>query len=363
MCLYLLRGVAICLFSRTTDTLQKRIWLGTELWKEEAIYLETNIAFWTAIAFLYLHFSFTSSPLDYTFLALYRMADSTHLYLEYTLFDLSLVEYTQFAQFRHGALLLFNFINVNLFSLTPLCLSFGYYQTGLLMTNPFWSLLWMMIVWFLAVGICTILYGNLIAFIVVVKYLYLKQKFIARRLHWRLVQLKMIRLNGQGSLLWGAFLSLNLKYSHLYAEMAEYLLFWSSYLSLVFVFYVMIITYMMYIVLFSTMALYYKAIMSLGLVVHILLLTLIIHYCGKIVALNGSLASKVSFQMTPQLGKSHRHTAFSFGYLLKVNNIANYLAINSSSGVSLLNGYTITFDTFRLLFLNITLYFILFLKD
>src|SRR5699024_5255266 len=90
---------------------------------------------------------------------------------------------------------------------------------------------------------------------------------------------------------WHRLAWLNLQYSHLYAEMHEYCHFWTSHLSVIFVFFVLILCYIMYVFLFTIISLYVDLVFSLAFCFHITILGVIIHYCGAVVHSNEVLSS------------------------------------------------------------------------
>ena len=155
------------------------------------------------------------------------------------------------------------------------------------------------------------------------------------------------------------FLDLTTKLSHLNDELQDYHRFFRSYISFIFVFYVMLISFIIYVSLFSGIAVYVKIIYLAALVAHIILLSVIIYYCGGIVQRN----VVTSFELTSILMHFSRNCNKSLtGFqLLKLHNTCMDLKSISLSGFDLLNGYLITFDTYRLLIVNITIYMILIL--
>src|SRR5699024_2816236 len=53
---YLIRCLAICFVKPAANTRQKRILLGTEMFKGDSFYLEMSFLFWSSISYLYLQF-------------------------------------------------------------------------------------------------------------------------------------------------------------------------------------------------------------------------------------------------------------------------------------------------------------------
>ena len=379
MVAFLFRSLAIAFVPSATDSELKKTASGTVLFGDASFYIETSTTFWSAICVFFLHYSIGSSlsSLDYRFLALFRMSEVAGQQqqkgsTEYAHFGLLSEDYRRFAGFRRYALLSYHCIILGLLIFAFLCIGGLYLQQGLYVSSPLWSALWTVIFSFWAVNMCTIIYGNLIAFIVVVKYLLIKQRSLVRRMAATLgALLKELNLPSSkhpqtksifSSGTWLRLQVLNLSYSHLFDELTQYNHFWRSYLSYIFVFYVMIIIFMLFIVFLSSIVLYIKIIYALALLVHIALLALVILFCGSVVAVNGHLAKRF-------YGNLARFPAFSSrisGNLtcfqrLKLHN-AYAGAEYGGSGFRLLNGYLITFATFRLLIVDTALYFILFIR-
>lgn len=141
--------------------------------------------------------------------------------------------------------------------------------------------------------------------------------------------------------------------------MRDYNCFWTYYLSFVFMFFVMIISFMFYIVIMSNVALILKITFSVGLNNHIILLSGILYYCGSIVLANIKLSNNFS-NFTAQTMQTQNN--FTFLQLLKMASINQCLSKLSTSGFCLLNNYVLSYDTFRFLIINTTIYFILIVK-
>lgn len=363
---------------------EQRITLGTALWgPEEFRYLETAVALWSAIVCCTLQFTLSSNPLNYQSLALFRMNDGAndgdntttkfHCF-HYANFGLRKEQFVRFAAFRSRALLAYHAIIGGILSLAPVVLFGLCRQSGMLSSHPLLSAFWSTVLVLVAVCICTVIYGNLVAFTVVARYLVLKQMTIARQLTNCLLQLGSNQVSrlGAASVLWDRLIPFSTHHAHLYKELYDYCDgLWSSYLSFVFAFYIIIISFLLYIVLLSGMAFYFKGIMLMGLVAHVGLLVVIIANCGSLVKRNERLARRFE-ETIGRLGKSNlkgqqqqpqQQQLPTKTHFLKVSNVAAAVSLCASqSGVQLLNGYLVCYDTFRLLAVNITMYFILFIK-
>lgn len=361
---YLLRCLAICFLKPATSTRTRRIYLGTEMFKADSFYLETSFLIWSTISVLYLQFTLSNSVLDYKFLALFRMSATNLQYLPPKAFGLSLEQFRKFKIVRSLALFYYNWGIMAVFPIFgPVCCSFLYIQANLYVTNPIPAIIWTLIldVW-VSLAVNTI-FSNLIVFLVVTNYIHIKQKNICNKMKHCLMSLKANRCNGKlSSIAWSQFLDATRAFSHLQDELKDYHRFFCSYVSFVFVFYVLIISFIIYISLFSGIALYVKIIFAAAFVAHVLLLAIIIFYCGGVVYRNVTLAFQLSsilmhFTKRPTKGVSF----LTFTHQLKIHCICSNLNEISMSGFNLLNGYLITYDTYRLLIINITIYFILIL--
>lgn len=80
--LYAIRCFVISSIKWTTDSEQKRIWIGTEFFKKEGFFIETTFLFWSIIGVLYLQFSLSKSILDYKFIAVLRISPKRPEYLQ-----------------------------------------------------------------------------------------------------------------------------------------------------------------------------------------------------------------------------------------------------------------------------------------
>ena len=151
------------------------------------------------------------------------------------------------------------------------------------------------------------------------KYIQIKQKSLTGAIYesLKLLHHKYTSKNGPTSvhLAWHRFIQQNMLYTHLQDELGDYNRFLGSYLSFVFINYVLLISCFIYIVFLSSTALYFKAIYLWVGFVHIVLLSSIIHYSGAIVQRNGQL-SIVLVSFLAHFTNSNRR--ISYCYLLKV---------------------------------------------
>src|SRR5699024_120365 len=128
---------------------------------------ETSIIFWCAIVVFYLQFTLSNLPLDYKFLALFRMTDMNS-FANYINFGLSTSEFIKFSKFRKIATRTYHSINGNIPFFAVICIVGLYLQTGQFYTHPILSIFWTILTSILSAIICTVIYGNLIAFTVVI---------------------------------------------------------------------------------------------------------------------------------------------------------------------------------------------------
>lgn len=84
--LYTVRSFAIACFPVVRSTRSWRVLIGTEFLKNDSIYVETAVFFWSCICYLFLRFTLTSSLMNYKFMALFRMSTKKTNYFRPTLF-------------------------------------------------------------------------------------------------------------------------------------------------------------------------------------------------------------------------------------------------------------------------------------
>lgn len=355
---YMMRCFCICYFKPVANTQIKRIYLGTEMFKNDSYYLETSFLFWSTISFLYLQFALTPHTLDYKFLAIFHMSVNDLDYLPPSKFGLSIEEFKKFDHVRKAAKWYYHYGIMAVFPVFgPICCSFLYIQADLYSNHLLPSIFWTIILDFWVYVAVNTIVSNLIAFIVVSKYVHIKQKSICVKIEKCLLQFKSNYVFKHNSKIWNKFIKLNKKFSHFQDELSDYNYFWTTYISIVFVFYVMIISFTIYISIFSGIALYVKIIYAAALAAHIILLGAIIYYAGGVVKRNENIAKKLSF-ITTHFVRYSNPFLDTFN-LIKLHNICMNIKAISLSGFNLLNGYLITYDTYRLLIVNITIYFIL----
>ena len=78
-----IRCASIICIKSATDTETKRIWLGTEFFKRERLFIEPTFLFCSIIGVLYMHYSLTNSLLDYKFLAVLWISPKRPEYLRH----------------------------------------------------------------------------------------------------------------------------------------------------------------------------------------------------------------------------------------------------------------------------------------
>lgn len=139
------------------------------------------------------------------------------------------------------------------------------------------------------------LYTNLVTFIIVSKYIHIKQKSIAHSIELCLAQLQLNRSRSNlwrryGGSLWHCFIAHNVRYTHLQDELQDYNRFWRSYLTFIFVLYVLLIGFILYIVALSSIITLVKFTYGIVLYVNVTILCVIILYGGKVVLQNVRLS-------------------------------------------------------------------------
>lgn len=360
---YACRCLAISLFSSLTDTVEKRILLGVELYGKDFWYVETSFFFWSSIGYLFLRYAFSTSPLDYKFLALNRVSEQNENFLYPSLFGLSATDCRKFTQFRTFLISVYHCIMFVFTFFGSICISYMYIvhqPYNLYLTNPIASIFWTLVADLWIYITCSVLFGNLLAFMVIARYINLKQKRLAISIRRSFLQLKSSKFTPYNSGIWQNFIILNVRYTHLQDEIGDYNRFWSYYLTFIFCFFILIISYILYILIFSEIVVFLKILYLYGLFNHLALLSGIIYNCGSVVLSNSKLS--ISFaNFLAQYARSRKGLGLT--QTLKLPNMNSYMTLSANSGFVLLNGYLLTFDTFRLLIINTSIYFILFIKN
>ena len=135
----------------------------------------------------------------------------------------------------------------------------------------------------------------------------IKQKSITTQIQKSFTQMKLYRFKQVrrqlAPSLWIKFIQQNFAYAHLQEELQDYNHFWSSYLSFVFVFYVLLITFIIFICLFGRSARYMNAFFGLVLNFHICILSIIIYFCGNISLRNEKLSTSY-IEMVARMNQS-----------------------------------------------------------
>lgn len=164
---YLLRGIVILYVKRATDTKKARILVGTEMWQSASTYFETTLLLWSIMIFGYLKFSLTTSLLDYKFLAILSMSDSTASQYHMSLFGkyhsndyfqcanmqyfvgLGLVEYRKLKLFKSLILCVYYYIMCTIPVFAAPIIGLLFVRASLFETNPLNSSFWLfMTSWF-----------------------------------------------------------------------------------------------------------------------------------------------------------------------------------------------------------------------
>lgn len=372
----IIRCLAVIFFKSVSDTRTKRIWTGTEMFVTAGKFNEVTFVLWSFAVYGFLEFTLTEWLLDYKFMALHRMKDRTNSeeHLRPASFGLSPDGYREFALFRKLGVAFYHSIMITLMiggTLVPLlAIIKGQLLEANAVATTFWffySVLWILYV-------CNGIYSNLTSFMIISKYLNIKQRSICHVIEQCLQQLRVnqyipsrrlstsscssyLKTKVSGITLRNRFLEQQTRYTHFLAELADYNRFWVSFLSFLFLNYVLLIAVILYVLLASGTPLFFKYIYGCVLFFHIVLLGAIISHCGALVVRNARLCvyfKNVLAHFMPGLLDTHQ--------LLKLNHMSQYLT-DAQSGFNLLNEYVINYNTFRSITYNITLYFILIIKD
>ena len=365
---YVVRSFVVAYIPATVNTLQKRVLAGVELYRNDYFYLETTFLFWSSISFLFLHF-LPTRVLDYKFLAIFSMSENNLDFLPPSAFGLLHRDFLKFKKFRSLTFTFYNLTTVTLSLFGPFCASYLYTVGSLYSSHPVSSIFWTLVLDTWIYIVCTVIYSNLSAFIVVAMYIHIKQKSIGRQITGVLSQINLSRKNLQFQTFSCTQLLFSLtRYSHLYDELADYNHFWALFLSSVFIFYILLISFVIYIALFSSIIFYVKSIYWLVFAVHVILLAALIFLVGGLVRANGRLTSNVTFSWTKyeQRFQVERNKLKSLRpgpmVSLKMANVTEVLISLNGRGFRLLNGYQITDDTARQIIVNVAAYFLLVLK-
>lgn len=141
--LFLLRCLAILCFKWPTDSRERRILFGTEMFQPDAVYYEITFALWSVIGYGFYGCALTRSLLDYSFLAILRMTQTAgSRYLNYRAFGLTQSCYQKFAKFRFAARVAYGYILATILACTPVAFIGLLLKAELHRTNAAHSALW-----------------------------------------------------------------------------------------------------------------------------------------------------------------------------------------------------------------------------
>lgn len=374
---FLLRCFSLAFISSTRDSPIKRVSLGTEVWKSEGGIFEVLFIFECVIGYLFLQFSFTTNLLHYKFLAVFHMQENGS-HFSYTLFGLTRAQFARFSRLRRQVLLVNNLVVgfFTTFGFAAVC--WLYINAGLFISHPLWSGLWLLILEYFIFATFITIFANLMAFQLLMVYITEKQAVIGRQMK-QCTSAAVQRAYHQQTfstfsypIAWYRLQETAVLYAYLFDELADYSLFWSPLISFFFLFCSLMIAYILYVSLFSTLSIFINGLLILYMTSLVLIFSGITLYCGKIVRTNELLA-RWQLAACAQLTKARTFDSSSFterryrspmptASLIKFHLLAALLLANSQSGFILLNGYLITHDTMRLLATNIAVYFILFIS-
>lgn len=143
--IFLLRALAIVSIKWTIDSKTKRIFLGTEMFKNDYIYYETTFILWSIIGFGFYKFALSSRTLDYKFLAVLRMTniiENKNTYVHFESFGLTETNYQQFRKFRVACWFVWWYVMASLLSGIPLAVLALLIRHDILKNNPVHSICW-----------------------------------------------------------------------------------------------------------------------------------------------------------------------------------------------------------------------------
>ena len=146
----------------------------------------------------------------------------------------------------------------------------------------------------------TVLYTNLVFFIVICKYIHIKQQSNAKSIRQCLTQMQQNRYkasvwNKNGSTLWHRFIDQNIRYTCLIDELHDYNQFWTNYLTFIFIFNVALIGLILYIIIVTNIMFLVKFTYAIVLYVNCSILLVIIYYGGRIVLQNSTLSNNFTY--------------------------------------------------------------------
>ncbi len=352
---YLIRASSIAFIKPVMNSSRQiRVWIGEEFVNGESFYFETTFVFWCSIFYYFLQFSLTDNVLDYRFCAIFTMTNNNR-----GQFALNLNEFKSLSKFRAVAINFYHMIMIYVPVMGTLAYLGLYSRTLLYFTNPLPSIFWTIIFILWTIFNSSVLYSNVASVCVVAKYLQIKQKSLLDALKNSLSNLKQRHhLKKEFKLmLWSQFFLKQLKYSHFLDEMASYGHFFNGFLSSIFFFYILIISFILHILFIGHNPFYIKLFFGVVLFYSIQCLILLIHFLGATVLLNERFAKQFShFAVKYQVKKA-------FHLTLKQDILSTTLWDTSHTGFTLLNGYVVSYETLYLLIVNIVGYFMLICKN
>lgn len=127
-----------------------KVWLGDELTGADGFELETTFLLWGIVCVLFLHFTLSSDLLDYKFMALYSMTETSKSRstlktsgspIHFSSFGLSSTSFQKFRLFRAGAFAYFHLIHCTLTPTSFSCVITLTWIADLYTTHPFPSYL------------------------------------------------------------------------------------------------------------------------------------------------------------------------------------------------------------------------------
>lgn len=220
-------------------------------------------------------------------------------------------EYLAFNRFRKFVKFFYHSIMGTICPIGMIAMTALYIKNGIYESNPFWASLGNIMI---SLWICLETgsnYSLLLSFALVARYVQLKHRQTSQRLilaYDALTAKKNSQTMEKDQKSQDFFLFsdqhkiLNLQYkkaarqyNSVYRELEEYNRFWSFYLTNVFAFYILILSFVVYVVLFTTTTWYLNICYSLVFVNHAINMGAVIDVCRRIVQQNDRLATKCAF--------------------------------------------------------------------
>ena len=274
-----------------------RSYVGPDLMKEDGLFMESTFVIWHCIIVLFIHYTLSNKSLsDYSFLSLLRMSEQN-----YHRFGISNKEFVQFQRNRDFAFKIYQSLIFFVY------LSFA---IGTILYNVYFSLIdltlterivypFICYVWFFLIN--SILYSNLFIFILTMSYIHIKQNAIAIKIA---NNCQLFIQNGHKLCQILIMESID-RHCKLQRELQTYEHFWSSFISFIFFFYILLINLIMMIFIYAKMTIFVNIVYCSTFVYHIIFIWLVVYYCAEIVRRNKHLRNALYFYAGKMTKRGH----------------------------------------------------------